>query len=271
MDGQMLVEAIALEDAGEALEIVRGLLGSGVDVNATDFEGTNALARAVWNERWAIAELLIDRGAERPSGSPYEDDPLFGIAVAGPLDLLDRALDHWGGWGCMVIDRQGEPCIVENPIARLICAGDSDRLDALWRRGVSELINLPSYDEGNTPLMESVRDGDLASVHLLLDKGADANSYMEICDSYTALDRAVSNLDSEMVRLLLDAGANPNFSHGYKLPLRDVRLSPFDAGQTKEKIAKGRQIYELMLEKATDFPPPVGQDGKPIEPWPPKR
>ena len=57
-------------------------------------------------------------------------------------------------------------------------------------------------------MMDAVRNGDIENVKLLLDNGIDIN----IRDRFggTALNLASSGDHTDIVRLLLDRGANPN-------------------------------------------------------------
>jgi uncharacterized protein len=67
-------------------------------------------------------------------------------------------------------------------------------------------------DEGDSPLRRSVENGDLAIVSLLLLCGA-TKSINESggLGGMNALGRAASQLNAPMIRLLLDAGADPEF------------------------------------------------------------
>lgn len=69
------------------------------------------------------------------------------------------------------------------------------------------------YDANTTPLMEATMDGDFKSVEKLVDKGADIHA---VDDEFTtALHYAVYYGDIEIVKLLLENGANPNDSDAY--------------------------------------------------------
>ncbi|MFK7885149.1 MAG: ankyrin repeat domain-containing protein [Phycisphaerales bacterium] len=270
LDGQMLAEAIGLEDAGEALEMVRGLLGSGVDVNAVGWDGTHPLSRAVWVERWDVTRLLLDRGAVRCAESPYQDDPLVGLTIEGPLDLLDNLLERCGGWESLVGDINGEPFVTVQPLTNLIRDSNYERIELLWDRGIGVLLDVPSTPFGMTPLAEASDSSDVRGVRWLLGRKADVNAQFEFAISYTALEYAVGNKHVEITRLLLEAGANPNIPTWMwntavdRIAKSPSKSKPDDPGKTAM-----RTIRDLVLAASSRFPPPTYPDGSRPKVWPP--
>jgi len=260
----MLCEATELEDAGEALEMVRGLLDSGMSPNARGWDGWEPLYGAARDERWEIVRLLLDHG-----GECAWPDVLPWLAQSGPMDIVRDVLGRSGGWECLIELRHGEQAIEENPIEDLIYRGDYERLGQLWDLGLNVLLEAHSSDLGRTPLMDAADRGDLIGARWLLDKGANVNAYAESCDSYTALDCAVHNLDVDMARWLLGAGANPNFHHGYSLPLERATREANNLGRSQEERTRALEIREMMLKKTGRFPRPMDHRGELIEPWPP--
>lgn len=72
----------------------------------------------------------------------------------------------------------------------------------------------PNYiapKSGNTAIAQAVKSGNLDLVKLMLDRGADVDlTHKEIGYKMTPLMFATQNGDIDMVKLLLDHGANPN-------------------------------------------------------------
>lgn len=64
-----------------------------------------------------------------------------------------------------------------------------------------------------TALMEASRSGHINLVILLIEAGADVNSYDRECGDYPALLQASMNGHEEIVKILINAGANVNFSY----------------------------------------------------------
>jgi hypothetical protein len=65
-------------------------------------------------------------------------------------------------------------------------------------------------DTGVTPLMTASRNGDLAIMRLLIDKGADVNRQDTYLNAWTPLLHALHTQQRAAVLLLLERGANPN-------------------------------------------------------------
>jgi len=153
-------------------------------------------------EEIAIVKAWIDQGAEWP-------DDLAGETPPPPSDpRAERLMDA-------------------------IRAGDRRRFRQLMNSDVAAVkLQGPG---GSTPLMYAALYGDLASLRLVLDKGADANAHNQA--GATALMWAVDDL--EKTRLLLERGADLNARS-------DNRRTPL-------MIAAGRAgniaVVKLLLDK----------------------
>ena len=96
-----------------------------------------------------------------------------------------------------------------SPLFSAIVAGDADRVAKAVESGIS--VNARDAD-GLTALMAAVVKGNLPAVRALLAKGADVNARLDFYGK-TALALAGRwGADSEMVRLLLMAGARRDVS-----------------------------------------------------------
>ncbi|WP_420587953.1 ankyrin repeat domain-containing protein [Marivita sp.] len=216
-------------------------------------------------EEFDLMRLLIERG-----GRCDWADELCNLLYHGPSDLFEIFFERSGGWTALIDSASEEPRVDVNPITDLIWMGRYETLESQWPRGLDALLNIPKYDLGRTPLTQAAYDGDLVAAKWLLDRGADVNAHFEFCDSYTALDLAAHNLDVEMSRRLLAAGANPNFRHGYSLPLDYVARAANDLGRSHEKRTNALHIYDEMVRYADRFPRPRDAMGDEISSWPPK-
>jgi serine/threonine-protein phosphatase 6 regulatory ankyrin repeat subunit B len=113
----------------------------------------------------------------------------------------------------------------------------------------------------NTKLVRATMRGDLAAVKRYLDEGADINAYY---NNATGLMYASQNGHTEVVRLLLDRGANPNLG---KLEYPSTQLQPgqistssFSSGGLEDWATPlywaskngHADIVKLLLEKGAD-------------------
>ena len=99
-----------------------------------------------------------------------------------------------------------------SPLHGAVYGGQSEAVELLLERGADPNARATSPIAAVPPLGTAafVRRSDLATV--LLDAGADVNARGE--GEFTALDAAVQNEDDELVRLLLDRGADPAVGAG---------------------------------------------------------
>lgn len=272
MDGQMLAEAIGLEDAGEALEMVRGLLGSGVDPNARGWDGHDGMTVALWSGRWDIVRVMLDHGATRSDDNflGYHD-PLLGLAMGGPLDLCADVVDRFGGWSCLFLEGYWAwPSVRENPIALLISDRQFGRLEELWITGIDTIVDVTTYDLGRTPLAEAAASGDAEGIRWLISHGANVNHQDEGSTNPTALECAGECPSLKATRLLLAAGANPNIpTWMWRTAVERAVRDSKELEKNDPKRAECLAIRDALLKASTRFPAPVYPDGTSPEIWPP--
>lgn len=107
--------------------------------------------------------------------------------------------------------------------------GDIDFVHAALKRDES-LVNVKSDKYNNTPLMCAAREGQKNIVKLLIDNGADPN--IKDCIGATALHFALDSGDFAIVALLVNAGVDVN--------TRDI------TGGSPLSIAAARGYYEIV-------------------------
>ncbi|OAP55348.1 hypothetical protein AYL99_10321 [Fonsecaea erecta] len=200
-------------------DLVKSAMKKGWDMNriSTGPESRTLIVEAVQWGRVRIVEILIDAGADIPTGrmvSPYPPDHLCLLHghVAG---LTTSEAYQLPGFYCQ--------CEVEE--ARRECAISA----AAFSRGADELLPLLLKSRVSVAagpvLGDAIRHGACKeTVDMLLRKGATANECVfEFQGNLTALGVAVESGDIEMVRLLLDYGANPNgpVTFGHEMLMRE--------------------------------------------------
>ena len=181
-------------------EVVKLLLDAGADVNEKlgDQDHT-PLHRAAGMGSKKVVALLLARGADANAASKSDRfTPLHGAADRGHVAI----------------------------IALLLAKGASP--DGGWKKDSGER-------PGRTPLHCAVRERHLDAIRLLIAKGATIDSPDVIHD--TLLFGAVERDDVEVVKLLLQKGADPNKS-----------------GSLLRALSMGRpEMIRLFVEKGADF------------------
>ena len=154
-------------------QTVERLLGAGMDVNARDEYGQTALFAATVERRYALALMLLERGANPSLARDTGRTPLLAAVKRGfDTNFYER-----------------EP--------------DSQKLvSALLERGAD--VNARDED-GVTPLEEAARIGDADTVRALAARGADLGTKNN--EGETPLDVAAQELRGLAVKALIEAGA----------------------------------------------------------------
>ena len=164
-------------------ECLKALIASGADINVQDGEGWTPLHSAAGNGRPGCVKLLLEAGADIDCTDDAKITPFFYAAQNGINGWTDT--DDKGYMECL----------------KLLAAAGAD-------------INTTD-NCGNTALHISIQRTDFECMSLLMELGADinANANNSRCGRYewSPLHCAMFNNNTEAVRILLDAGADPNF------------------------------------------------------------
>jgi ankyrin repeat protein len=187
------------------VDLARLLLDGGADVDGKNSLGMASLALAAQKGHSNIVELLISRGAEIDllNGLPPSQTALINAAWKGQVDitriLLDAGadpnlfgsgIDSALAWAAM----QGRV-----DLARLLLDGGAD-VDGKNSLGMASLALAAQKGHSNI-------------VELLISRGAEIDLLNGLPPSQTALINAVWQGQVDITRILLDAGADPNFVH----------------------------------------------------------
>ena len=179
------------------LDVMELLIDKGADVNAKN-------RRAAMPLHWAIHDaakvrLLISRGAQVNARQVEGRTPLYQATVLGGGLPVVRVL----------LERGADPnipiLIGQTPLRAAALRGDVDAMLLLIEKGAN--VNAKN-GAGETPLMAAATTGNAKAVRLLLEKGADATVRSK--RNETALGDAATSGVLESVTLLLDRGAEVN-------------------------------------------------------------
>jgi ankyrin repeat protein len=208
-------EAAAVAAAIKAYDAnkVRALLGGSPElIHAADERGNQPIHWAVMTRQTKLIDYLLERGANinaaRPDG-------------ARPLDLTNGDY-HYRGWRDLPPTAvQRHEVVIGYLLARgadydiSVAAklGDLERVRELLDQEPALANRIPAYDGyySGLPLRCAAGAGHLEVVKLLLDRGANPNEPEPgIAPHGGALHAAIGGKHFEIVKLLLERGANPN-------------------------------------------------------------
>ncbi|KRG87023.1 ankyrin repeat domain-containing protein [Stenotrophomonas sp. CW117] len=176
------------------LKVQHWLLVHGVDREARDSHGMTALHLATALAREASLKQLVMHGASPDARAADGQTPLGVALSSGRRDLADW-LD-WRGWPLPL------RALRESDVPAAAMAGDADAVRRLVELG----LPVDAVDaQGCTGLLRAAGGGHVATVDLLLARGADPQH--AAASGATPLSAAVSMRQAAIVTALLDAGA----------------------------------------------------------------
>ena len=180
-----------------------------------------------------------------------EERPLDYILIChAPLESTLRIFQLGHSIREFIAKSEHEPLCDENPLSYLLKKEAFDVIDALMPFDILCMIN--AFDSlGLAPIAEMARDGMIEQAQWLLDHRADVNASSYIRVGSTALDEAVDSHNLEMVRFLLNAGANPNIPTNMSV----TAAMCAEIEYRDHKNPKTKEIAQLVAEASKQFPP----------------
>ena len=239
----LAAERATLADAAERRDraAVRTMLTGGVDVNATQVDGTTALHWAAYYEDAETAALLVKAGANVNAANRYGVPPLALACTNGNAAVVKLLLE--AGADANATMKGGETVLML--AAR---AGSVDAVKALLVRGAKHDVR---ERHGQTALMWAAAEGHAPIVRALIEAGADINATLD--SGFTPFFFAVREGRIEAAHALLEKGidvnapiqrrertaegANPNY----------ILYRPIPRGTSPLLLAVQNAHYELAI------------------------
>jgi ankyrin repeat protein len=242
--GETLLTYAMLRNHGNEFDIVKVLIDYGAEVNATDGKGFTALSVASQYGKYDIAKLLFDRGADPNISAAYGETPLMMASFWVHMNIVELLLDH--GAKIEAIDRyfftaldwalaggnkeiytllkeRIDRSVLEQQIAEILSKKDEkERLVfeiriAIWEGKAAKVEELLKEVDPNVHeikylpvLCDAVRRGEIEIVQSLLDFGVGVKSGAGAPFYQKPLFAACIYGEDEIVKLLLEHGANIN-------------------------------------------------------------
>mmetsp|Transcript_17121 Transcript_17121/g.23736 ORF Transcript_17121/g.23736 Transcript_17121/m.23736 type:complete len:379 (+) Transcript_17121:518-1654(+) len=194
----------------ECLESVKVLVANKADVNARvkkkrinseNWDGGTPLLFATKKKNVEIARHLIENGANVDASKDNLATPLICAAFDDDTPMIELLLDH----GAKINFASDQSPCCKPPLLMACEEGNLDSVEILLKRGA-----FPDVEHRRqTPLFFAVARGHHRMISLLLSHGANVNKTNQ--DGISAIQVAsVGIMPCEMLKVLLDAGANPN-------------------------------------------------------------
>lgn len=174
------------------IEVVKLLLDRGADVSKGDKNGSTPLMTAVQGSSIGIVKLLVERGAEVSASNADGRTALFIAAERDSVKVCRFLLNQDAD-----INATGRSNYTALHVACL--HSKRDNVELLLKRGAD--LEIPNKPWGDTALMGAIIGGDLATVRLLLDHGADINTRNS--DGFTATHNAAGWGHKRILKLIV--------------------------------------------------------------------
>jgi ankyrin repeat protein len=229
--------------SGGQTNLIQSLIDHGADVNATDMNGKTPLHIAANENKLDAARILIASKADVNASDKEGNTPLHVAAGVGSAKIVSLLLDSGAN-----VDATNQMNVT--PLSFAVALGRVDAARALLEHKAdpnhssftpSGSWPIHSYSSPSQPLVYTASGGGRNEIlKLLLDAGA--NPEADTPAGYSPLDAAIGYNNVEAVQLLLDHGANPNGAvQATESPLNEVFT-----------LGKDTHIVRLLLDKAAD-------------------
>ncbi|MEO8096126.1 MAG: ankyrin repeat domain-containing protein [Acidobacteriota bacterium] len=206
------------------IDMVQSLVAKNADLELAEANGITPLQMAIANENIALARYLLDRGANPNSKDAYGRTPLWLAVELRNVEIGPNRTEHDNG-----VDREATLGLVRDLITR---GANVNARTTDWpptRRHLMRLGDLSWVNFiGQTPFLRAAMSGDVTTMKLLLENGADPKIETEegttplmaaaginwvVQQTYTESDEAILNA----VKLCLDLGADINHANSMGL------------------------------------------------------
>ncbi len=253
------ITALSFAVLGDAnIDIIKVLLNNGADINTQVFNGFTPLISASDGNNIEIVKLLLEYGADINKQTGSKGTALILAAVKNNVEIVKILLEHGadvniveitGATALDIAEANNNQKIVNLlleygskesqddwlPLTQAFIDKDIKKIDSLLKKGNG--INQP--DGNATALMHAAVMGDSEMIKLLLEYGADINLKSQL--GFTALISAAGSGQYDTVKLLLSYDANKNVK-GY------AGLTALDTAQ----IQNHSDIVQLLQSNKTD-------------------
>ncbi len=259
--------------AGQAA-VVETLVKKGADIRAASNGGTSALHFAVRKGSLEAVRALLDAGADVNSRRPDGATPLLVAIINGHEDMVDLLLDkgadpnaEGGSTDLSVKGVRAQAIKIEpktpsyaDQLRQVATEGGNGRLNT-WGRPLQAAVHVANWHISDQFI--NVKIDRLRVIKSLLAHGADINGrnsdmeprwsgarYRRRLVGATAFLFAAKSADVEVMRLLLEHGADPNINTGVNItPLMAAAGIAWASNQDRASEAQVLEAVKLLVEE----------------------
>jgi uncharacterized protein len=251
--------------AGDTTE-VRRLLAAGAEPQAANLFGATPMMLAASAGRADIIALLLKAGADVNSPNEEGQTALMLVARTGNVEAAQLLLRHradvharerWGGQTALMwAAAQSQPQMIRLLLSHGARIDERSTVRDWQRRVTAEGRPKDMYRGGLTPLLFAAREGCVACLRVLHERGADID--LTDPDGATALILALLNRNWDAAKFLIEAGADVNLWDIYgQTPLYvAVDMNTLPVGRRIElpsmDHASGEDIVRLLLQRGAN-------------------
>jgi uncharacterized protein len=259
-------------------EILALLLESGADVDSPNPEGQTALMAVARTGNVEAARLLLEHGATVDARESWGGQTaLMWASARRHPEMIELLISHGAEVDARSIHRdyqrhvtaEGRPKSLDSggltPLLYAARENCGECVDVLLANGAD--IDLPDPD-GVSPLLVAIMNANWDLAKKLIEAGADVNQWdvygeaplFTVVGSHTRIDGGRASIDplnqtrgTEILRLLLDRGANPNMQLFFRPA--NVRGSTNTRGSTpliRAATNGDMEVVQLLLEHGAD-------------------
>ncbi len=245
-----LHEAVEKGDA----EIVKILVAAGADVNAEGFMSRTPLSLATEEGATEIMQILLGPGLDAGTSTDGEDKEAASAPSIGSGALFTAIENGNAALVRLLVEAGADVNAAEGfggntPLHEAVENGDAEIVKILVAAGAD--VEAEGF-MSRTPLSLAAEEGATEIMQILLGPGPDAGTSADGEDKEAAsappmgseaLFTAIENDDVEMVRLLVEAGADVNAAEGFggNTPLHEA-VEKGDAEIVKILVAAGADV-----------------------------
>ncbi|OGB83458.1 hypothetical protein A3F66_03865 [candidate division TM6 bacterium RIFCSPHIGHO2_12_FULL_32_22] len=226
-------------------QAIDAALQAGADINATTPEGITPLIIAILRNNLYIVNFLLKRGAN--PNTPYAKIESYPLRNA-LKKLVDPTQKYYQQLNIQIVDSllDNGAKISGYDLTMALELGDKNLVEKMLSKNPSPRIL--------TEALLNIQNITIENLELL----AKHRAFINIRDSEgtTVLDSAVEQLNVDVVKWLLEHGANPNVEHymDRRTPLINaaMKIASYSGSSAQDRFHKSEEVFKLLLKHGAD-------------------